>query len=130
MNGLLGLGDCLPPFFTCVLSSSRRRSCDVSDVLVGEFAEVGDWPEVCQFVRACDLIAGDIERAHADQPLLSIEKERSRAAVDLDEAQRRARNAGGQAEVVDERARDTVAPGQRPRERRSLAAPPRVSTTS
>jgi hypothetical protein len=26
----------------------------------------------------------DIERQHADQPLLSVEKERSRAAVDLD----------------------------------------------
>jgi hypothetical protein len=33
---------------------------------------------------ACDLTTGDIECQHADQPLPSVEKERSRAAVDLD----------------------------------------------
>ena len=70
----------------------------------------------------CDLTAGDIERHHADQPLLCVEKERSRAAVDLDGAQRHARKAGDQAEPVDQRARDAVAPVQRPRERRHLAA--------
>ena len=71
---------------------------------------------------ACDLAAGDIERQHAHQPLLSVEKERSRAAVDLDGAQRRARKTRGQADPVDQRARDTVAPAQRPRKRRNLAA--------
>jgi hypothetical protein len=33
---------------------------------------------------ARDLTTGDIKRQHADQSLLSVEKERSRAAVDLD----------------------------------------------
>ena len=89
---------------------------------------VGDWSEVRQLVGvddpadAPDLAGGDIERQHADQPLLSVEKERSRAAVDLDGAQRHARNAGGLAEPVDQCARDTVASAQRPRERRHLAA--------
>jgi hypothetical protein len=73
------------------------------------------------------LTAGDIERPHADQPLLFVENERSRAAVDLDEAQRHARKAGGPTDPVDQRARDTRArdtdaPAQRPRERRDLAA--------
>jgi hypothetical protein len=71
---------------------------------------------------AGDLTAGDIECQHADQPLLSVEIEGSRAAVDLDGAQRHARKAGGPADPVDQRARDAVAPAQRPRERRNLAA--------
>src|ERR671911_456436 len=63
-------------------------------------SEVADWPEVRQLVGvddrddACDLTAGDVERQHADQPLLSVEKERSRAAVDLHGAQRHSRDAG------------------------------------
>ena len=83
---------------------------------------------MCQLVGvddradAGDLTAGDIECAHADQPLLSVEKERSRAAVDLHGTQRHAQDAGGQAEPVDQRAREVVAPAQRLRERRSLAA--------
>ena len=97
---------------------------------------VGDWSEVRELVGVDDpadgpdLAAGDIEREHADQPLLFVEKERSRAAVDLDWAQRHARDAGGLAEPVDQRARDTVASAQRPRERRNLAPPSPVSFTS
>jgi hypothetical protein len=71
---------------------------------------------------ACYLTAGDVECQHADQPLLSVEEERSRAAVDLDGAQRHARKAGDLAEPVDQRARDAVAPAQRPREGRNLPA--------
>ena len=79
---------------------------------------------------ACDLTASDIERHHADQPLLWVDEERSRATVDLDGTQRDARKAGDQADPVDQRARDAVAPAQRPCERRNLAAAVPVSSTS
>jgi hypothetical protein len=46
-------------------------------------------------VDACDLTAGDIERHDGDQPLLCVEKERSRAAVDFDGAERHTRSARG-----------------------------------
>ena len=61
--------------------------------------EVADRPEVRQLigvddrVDARDLTGGDIERHHADQPLLCVEKERSRAAVDLDGTPRHAGSA-------------------------------------
>src|SRR5215471_14810161 len=54
--------------------------------------EVADWAEARQLVGVYDradvrdLTTGDIERHHGDQPLLWVEPERSRAAVDLDEA--------------------------------------------
>jgi hypothetical protein len=67
---------------------------------------------------ARDLTAGDIERQDGDQPLLCIESERSRPAVDLDGAQRHARKARAQGDPVDLRARDAVASAQRARERR------------
>ena len=72
--------------------------------------------------NAPDLTARDVERHHADQSLLCVEIERSRAAVDLDGAQRHARKSGAQAEPVDQRACDAAAAVQRPRERRDLAA--------
>src|SRR5918999_4661273 len=84
-------------------------------------SDVGDRPEVRQLVGvddpadARDPTAGDVERQHADQSLLSVEKERSRAAVDLDGARQHARKSRYLAEKVDERARDAVAPAQRPR---------------
>src|SRR3954452_10532133 len=55
--------------------------------------EVADRPEVPQLVGVDDRVdprdptAGDLERHHADQPLSCVEEERSRAAVDLHEAQ-------------------------------------------
>src|SRR5215471_11731110 len=54
--------------------------------------EVADWPEARQLVGVDDradvrdLTTGDIERHHGDQPLLWVEVERARAAVDLDGA--------------------------------------------
>src|SRR5262249_32960057 len=72
-------------------------------------------------VDAGDLTAGDLERHHGDQPALWVEIERSRAAVDLDGAQRHARKAGAPAGPVDQRARDPGTAVQRPRERRDLA---------
>src|SRR5262249_26062295 len=94
-----------------------------------ERSEVADGPDVRQLVGvddhsdACDLTAGDIERHHADEPLLCVEKTRSRAAVDLVGAEGHARKAGNDADlVVDDRARDTGSPAQRPRERWNLAA--------
>jgi hypothetical protein len=88
---------------------------------------VAEWPEVRQFVGvddrvdACDLTADDLERQYAHRPLLPVEIERARAAVDVHPAQRYARNAGAE-EGVDQRARDTIATTQRLRERRCLAA--------
>jgi hypothetical protein len=72
------------------LHGRRGTTAGVSSRRPQERSEVGDWPEVRQFVGvddradACDLTAGDIERRHADQPLQCVEIERSRAAVDLD----------------------------------------------
>src|SRR5262245_58632830 len=91
-------------------------------------SEVADWPEVRQLVGvddpvdACDLTAGDVERHNGDQPLLCVEIERPRAAVDLDGAQRGPRSAGAQADPADQRARDAVAPAQRARQGGNLAA--------
>src|SRR5262249_38103572 len=88
-----------------------------------------DLPEVRELVGvddpadAGDLAAGDAERADANQPLLSVEHKRSRVPVDLDEPVRHVRNARDPADPADDRARDTAAPAQRPRERGSLAAP-------
>jgi hypothetical protein len=66
------------------------------------------------------ICAGDFERHHGEQPLLCVEVERSWAAVDLGEAQRDLGKAAH--DSVGQHARDTAAPAQRPRERRSLAA--------
>src|SRR5438132_12254256 len=61
-------------------------------------SEVADRPQVPQLVGvddradAGDLTAGDLERPDADEPLLCVEEKRSRAAVDLDRAQRQAGN--------------------------------------
>src|SRR5262249_47729117 len=86
------------------------------------------WPEVRKLVGiddradAADLTADDIDRPHADQPLLCVEEEPSGTAVHLDRAPRHARSSRGQAEPVDERARDAASPTQGARERRDLAA--------
>src|SRR5262249_42822481 len=90
--------------------------------------EVADRPEVRQLVRvddradARDLTARDLERTHGEQPLLRVDKERSRAAVDLDGAQRDAGNSRAEAEPVEQRARDTAAAAQRARQGGRLAA--------
>jgi hypothetical protein len=44
--------------------------------------------------RGWRALGSDFERYHGDQPLLCVEAERSRGAVDLDGAQRYAGNAG------------------------------------
>src|SRR5262249_48995909 len=90
--------------------------------------EVGDRPEAGQLVGvddradAGDLAAGDLDRHHGDQPLLRVEPERSRAAVDLDRAQRHPRQAGAQPGPLDQRPRDPAAAAQRPRQPPDLAA--------
>ena len=77
--------------------------------------EVADGPEMRQLVGvrdssdAVDLAAGDVERHHADQPLLWVEVERSGGAVDLDRPEGDARNTARPADPVDDRARDAVA---------------------
>lgn len=44
-----------------------------------------------------DLTAADLEHQHAEQPLMPVEQQRSRAAVDLDGSQRRGRDCGQRA---------------------------------
>src|SRR5262245_64030175 len=91
--------------------------------------DVGDRPEVSQLVGvddpadAPDLTTGDVERTHADQPLLGVEKERSGIAVDLDGTQRDTGYEHDPADPVDDGASDPGAAAQRAGERGSLSAP-------
>jgi len=71
---------------------------------------------------APDLTAAEVERPHGDHPLLSVEVQHTRAAVDLDLAHRHTRNPRGLAHPAEQGASDAVAPVQRPSEWQDLAA--------
>src|SRR5947209_504008 len=71
---------------------------------------------------APDLALGDVYCQHPDDPLLPVDIERAGPSVDLDRPYRHVRKAVGQAEPVDQAARDAIASMQRAGERWNLAA--------
>src|SRR5262249_29825856 len=106
--------------------SSTSRS-GLLEVVRQQRVEIARWAEVGELIRvdnrpdALDLPASNLECPDRNQPALLIERQRPWAGVDLDKAHRHA-NALEALQPVQQRACDTAAAAQRPRERGDLSA--------
>ena len=93
-----------------------------------ERREVPDHPEVRELLGvhhrsdAADLAAGDLERPHADQPLLAVKDHHSRTTVYLGRPQREIGKPRDDPHPGEQHAGDAVAAAQRSGQRRDLPA--------